>query len=97
MLKLLKRIWYAFQPVTLEIPDYDGNYLEGMTIDKLEELYRQVFNTRVGKIILADLEAKYGRSSLQPGPDGTLDPLDLAAREGSRKVLLRLKHMSKED
>lgn len=99
MLKWLKRSWYkVFPPEKLEIPQPTGRWLEGITPEKLQRIYREVFNTAAGKIILADLEAKYhNRSTIIEGANGSIDPLDMAVREGARRLLLRIKTLSKEE
>lgn len=96
---LLNRLRYAFfPPEKLEVPQPVGRWLEGMTPDKLQAIYQQVFNTIAGKIVIADLEAKfYGtRSTVVRDKDEAIDPFDMAVREGERRVLLRIKNLSKE-
>jgi hypothetical protein len=98
MLKLLKRLWYALSPLAdLELAELDGNYLKGLTPDKIQGIYQELFNTFAGKIVLADLEAKYSRSTVVREKARPIDPLDMAVREGGRIVLLRIKNLSKKE
>ena len=72
--------------------------LDGMDQDKIREIYKQLFNTTSGKIVLADLEAKYdNRSTVVRCEDGSIDVNDVLVREGERRVLLRIKTLSRED
>lgn len=71
--------------------------LEGMDQGKVREIYRHLFNTESGKIVIADLEAKYDRSTVVRNEDGSIDVNDVLVREGERRVLLRIKNLSRED
>lgn len=96
---LLNRLRYAlFPPEKLEMPQPTDRYLEGMTPSKLQVIYQEVFNTIAGQIVIADLGAKYGnRSTVIRDKDEAIDPFDMAVREGERRVLLRIKNLSKEE
>jgi hypothetical protein len=96
---LLKRLWYAFfPPAKLEILDSMSGWLEGLTPQKIQGIYQQFFNSTAGKIIIADLEAKYGnRSTVTESKDEAIDPFGMAVREGERRVLLRIKNLSKKE
>lgn len=71
--------------------------LEGLDQDKVREIYKHLFNTESGKIVIADLEAKYDRSTVVRNEDGSIDVNDVLVREGERRVLLRIKTLSRED
>jgi hypothetical protein len=96
---LLNRLWFAFfPPDKLRLPQTMDHWLEGMTPEKIREIYRQVFTTLAGRTVIADLEAKYGnRSTVVKGKDDFIDAYDVLVREGERRVLLRIKNLSKEE
>jgi hypothetical protein len=96
---LLNRLWYAFfPPEKLELPEPMDRWLVGITPSKLGAIYRQLFNGPAGKTVIADLEAKYGnRSTVVKDKEDAIDPFDMAVREGERRVLLRIKNLSKEE
>jgi hypothetical protein len=96
---LLKRLKYAFfPPATLYLPKPMDQWLVGVTPEKLGAIYRQVFNTPGGRTVIADLEAKYSnRSTVLKDKDQPIDVSDVLVREGERRVLLRIKNLSKEE
>lgn len=95
-MKLFKRL---FRKHSMEIPELEPvkDWLQGMTPERIRETYRTVFSSMNGRVVLADLEAKYGnRSTVQKERGMPIDPNDVLVREGERRVLLRIKHMLKE-
>lgn len=64
-------------------------------LDRKRAAYHALFSTPNGKVVLEDLRAAFGQSTLKKGTDG-LDPYASIASAGSREVVLYIEFMMKE-
>jgi hypothetical protein len=65
------------------------------SINEVRRLYANVFNAPDGEALLADLEIKFGGTTLKK-VDGKIDPNASIAAAGCREVLLYINAMRKE-